>query len=130
MQAWFSEYPAINLKSPIVLTIGQDEWPDIGLDAVFTANTTHIMQVSEAKLMMQTLAENLPSGGVFCQYGPFNIDGQYTSESNRQFDQHLKHEGCGGIQDIAQLQAWAEGLQLQKQVVMPANNLLLVWKKA
>lgn len=130
IQAWLAAYPADNLKGPIPLTIGQDSWPDIAVDAVFSANTTHIMQPNEAKLMMQMVAENLPKGGIFCQYGPFNIDGQYTSDSNQQFDQHLKNEGCGGIRDIEELQRWALGLVPQERIPMPANNFLLVWIKS
>ena len=130
IKAWLAEFPADNLNDPLCLTIGKDNWPDLAIDGVFTANTTHIMQPSEAKLMMQTVANNLSKGGVFCQYGPFNFDGQYTSDSNQHFDQHLKNEGCGGIRDRAELQDWAQGLALQKTIPMPANNFLLVWIKA
>jgi hypothetical protein len=130
IQGWLAEFPADNLKAPLPLTIGQDSWPDVGVDGVFTANTTHIMQPSEAKLMMQAVAQKLPKGGAFCQYGPFNIDGQYTSDSNQNFDQHLRNEGCGGIRDIEELQSWGLGLDLQERIPMPANNFLLVWIKS
>jgi hypothetical protein len=133
IQAWLAECPAElttgNLIAPIPLTIGQSSWPELGIDAVFTANTTHIMQSNEAKLMMQLVAEKLPHRGVFCQYGPFNIDGKFTSNSNYQFDHHLKAEGCGGIRDIEELQRWASGLELLERISMPANNFLLVWRK-
>lgn len=78
--------------------------------------------------MMETIATNLQKGGVFCQYGPFNVDGQYTSEGNRTFDVHLAKEGCGGIRDVDELKKWAIGLRLIEQIQMPANNLLLVWE--
>ncbi|ALS99197.1 DUF938 domain-containing protein [Lacimicrobium alkaliphilum] len=134
INAWIDAYPCSNLKPPLSLTIGEDNWPDSGppgFDGVFTANTTHIMQVSEAREMMQLVAENLPPGGVFCQYGPFNIDGQYTSDSNRAFDQHLLARGCGGIRDIAELQGWVQGrgLVLNRRYQLPANNQLLEWHK-
>ncbi|GAB3034622.1 DUF938 domain-containing protein [Bowmanella dokdonensis] len=131
INAWIEEYPATNLKRPLSFTIGQDPWPAGDFDAVFTANTTHIMQVEEARLMLQMVADNLPLGGVFCQYGPFNIDGQYTSDSNQVFDQHLKAQGCGGIRDIQELKDWLEETDLifMQRVQMPANNQLLVWQK-
>jgi hypothetical protein len=44
-------------------------------DAVFTANTTHIMHIQEVQLMMQMVAQHLPEKGLFCQYGPFRING-------------------------------------------------------
>ena len=127
---WHHEEPAANLLPPLQLTIGQDPWPDIDADGVYTANTTHIMQVEEARLMMELVAESLPSGGIFCQYGPFNIDGAFTSDSNQQFNQHLLQQGYGGIRDISELKQWAgPGLTLAEQVSMPANNLLLCWHK-
>lgn len=134
INAWIDEYCCPNLKRPLSFTIGENSWPGSGpsgFDGVFTANTTHIMQISEAREMMQLVAENLPPGGVFCQYGPFNIDGRYTSDSNRAFDQHLLARGCGGIRDIAELQGWVEnrGLVFSHCHQMPANNQLLEWHK-
>ncbi|MFT4938273.1 MAG: hypothetical protein ACI88A_001297 [Paraglaciecola sp.] len=129
INSWLDDYPADNLCAPISFTIGQDEWPEMDIDGVFTANTTHIMQVAEAQEMMRLVGQRLPVGAVFCQYGPFNVDGNYTSDSNRNFDQHLKNEKCGGIRDIAELQKWAGTMQLCAQIQMPANNFLLVWRK-
>ena len=128
IRQWLDAYPSANLRAPLSLTIGQDNWPEFPFDGVFSANTTHIMQPDEARLMMQLIGDNLPAGGVFCQYGPFNRDGQYTSESNRQFDLNLKAQGFGGLRDICELQNWASKLTLQQIVAMPANNLCLVWQ--
>ncbi|UAA37945.1 DUF938 domain-containing protein [Paraneptunicella aestuarii] len=125
-----------NWRSPLTLTIGVDPWPDAGalFDAVFSANTAHIMQPDEAKLMMQMVAENLTKNGVFCQYGPFKFDGEFTSQSNLEFDQHLRLQGFGGYRDINELTQWAStsehSLQLTHVIDMPANNHLLVWLKA
>ncbi|MEP1552532.1 MAG: DUF938 domain-containing protein [Paraglaciecola sp.] len=127
--AWLAESSANNISAPVEFTLGKSDWPQGEFDAVFTANTTHIMQPSEAKLMMQMVAQNLSDGGIFCQYGPFNIDGQYTSESNKKFDQHLQAEDCGGIRDIAELVGWSKGVTLVEKVIMPANNFLLIWRK-
>lgn len=118
-----------NIAKPVAFTLGQDGWPNVDADAVFTANTTHIMQPDEAKLMMEMVAQNLPVGGVFCQYGPMLVDGNYTSASNQEFDASLKQQGFGGIQDIAQLIKWAKGMTLIEAIPMPANNFLLVWQK-
>lgn len=128
IKAWMEEFPSSNLVGPIEYLVGQHPWPTHPIDSIFTANTTHIMQVDEAQLMMEIVAQKLPEGGLFCQYGPFNIDGQYTSASNRDFDQHLKDQGCGGIRDIAELCEWGQGLSLIEKIQMPANNFLLVWQ--
>jgi hypothetical protein len=127
--AWQQEYPAVNLLPPRAFTVGRDRWPNIDADAVFSANTAHIMQRLEVQTMLQLIGNNLPKGGVFCQYGPFNTNGHYSSASNERFDQHLLNEGCGGIRDIAELKEWAPRLTLQQQIQMPANNLLLVWRR-
>ncbi|MEP2651970.1 MAG: DUF938 domain-containing protein [Paraglaciecola sp.] len=127
--AWLAESSANNIYAPVEFTLGKSDWPQGEFDAVFTANTTHIMQPSEAKLMMQMVAQNLSHGGIFCQYGPFNINGQYTSESNQSFDEHLEAEGCGGIRSIEELVVWANGMTLEEKVEMPANNFILVWRK-
>ncbi|WP_299072647.1 DUF938 domain-containing protein [uncultured Paraglaciecola sp.] len=132
IKAWLKGVRADNLHQPLSLTIDakhSHSLPLANFDAVYSANTTHIMQPAEAQRMMQLVAESLPTGGVFCQYGPFNIDGQYTSASNKAFDQHLKAQNCGGIRDIEELVQWASPLTLIEKIVMPANNFLLVWKK-
>ncbi|MFT2091364.1 DUF938 domain-containing protein [Paraglaciecola sp. 2405UD69-4] len=129
IRTWLADCDASNILPPVEFTLGKSDWPKGEFDAVFTANTTHIMQPAEAQLMMEMIAKNLPEGGVFCQYGPFNIDGKYTSESNQRFDKHLESEGCGGIRSVEELVAWAKGLTLVDKVAMPANNFILIWRK-
>ncbi|MBU3003279.1 DUF938 domain-containing protein [Paraglaciecola arctica] len=127
--SWLEDVPVSNLLPPISFTVGINNWPLGDFDAVYTANTTHIMQPSESKLMMQLVADGLPKGGVFCQYGPFNFQGRYTSESNAAFDQHLKEQGCGGIRDVDELVEWANSMNLIEKISMPANNFMLIWQK-
>lgn len=127
--AWLEEAGVSNGIPPVAFTIGQDDWPLATADAVFTANTAHIMQADVTQLMMEMVSEHLPSHGVFCQYGPFTVNGEYTSDGNRSFDRHLIMEGCGGMRDIQELVQWAGSLTLVHRVAMPANNFLLVWRK-
>lgn len=127
--AWVDQANCHNVLPVKEFFIGQHEWNFEQIDGVFTANTAHIMQHNEVELMMQTISDNLPVGGMFCQYGPFNIDGQFTSQSNQQFDLQLRQQGCGGIVDIAQLKAWSKDLVLADQINLPANNMLLVWHR-
>lgn len=129
IKSWLKEVAVNNLHQPVAFTIGTNDWPLANVDAVYTANTTHIMQPSEAQLMMQLVADNLADGGVFCQYGPYNFQGQYTSESNQAFDRHLSEQRCGGIRDIDELTLWAKPLVLIEKVAMPANNFMLIWQK-
>lgn len=130
IKAWIKESQLTNINMPVEFMLGRDTWPVVQVDAVFTANTTHIMQSQEAKVMMEMVAQHLLKGGVFCQYGPMKVDGAFTSDSNQAFDRKIREEGRGGIRDIEELKSWANGMTLQEVYPMPANNFLLVWYKA
>lgn len=129
ISAWMTASGAQNIKPPIRFVIGQDPWPNLPIDAVFSANTAHIMQPDEVQLMMAQIAAHLGEGGIFCQYGPMRLQGLFTSNSNRLFEQSLKAQGYGGIRDIDELILWGKGLRLIARIPMPANNFLLVWRK-
>src|SRR5277367_1786675 len=81
---------ARNLRPPTVLDVKQTVWPLRHVDAIFTANTLHIMSWPEVLAMYQGLGAILAAGGVMCVYGPFRYHGRYTSESNRAFDRMLQ----------------------------------------
>ena len=129
IHCWLSESTSENICPPIEFCIGQHDWPDMFVDGVFSANTAHIMQAGEAKLMMQMIGENLPTKGIFCQYGPFTQGGAFSSDSNLLFHQKLVSEGYGGYRDLDELRDWAPQLVLKKRLDMPANNVMLVWQK-
>lgn len=72
------------------------------------------------------------AGGCFCQYGPFNYAGAYTSQSNARFDHWLRQQDpLRGIRDFEAVAALATeaGLKLEADHEMPANNRLLQWRK-
>jgi len=130
IKAWLNAHPAGNLLAPLTLDVSSDTWPAQQYDAVFSANTAHIMSEAEVAAMFAGVGRLLSSGGVFLLYGPFNIGGQYTAESNERFDQWLKvQDPRMGVRDLDWLVdlASATGLQLQEVVDMPADNKTLVW---
>lgn len=130
--AWIGENPSPNLVPPVELDVRAASWPVDNVDAVFTANTTHIMHWPEVVQMIRGVAALLPPGGVFAQYGPFNYNGSYTSESNQRFDASLRARDAGmGIRDFQAVEETARsgGMVLIEDVAMPANNRTLVWKK-
>lgn len=129
INAWIDDFPSENLHRPIALKFPFDDLPNINFDAVFTANTAHIMLQDQVISMMQKVSNGLARNGVFCQYGPFTIKGEFSSQSNIDFHQHLLNEGCGGYRGIEELQIWAPQLRLVEVVPMPANNVMLVWHK-
>jgi cyclopropane fatty-acyl-phospholipid synthase-like methyltransferase len=129
INAWISESSLSNLIQPVEFKVGVDPFPALPFDGIFSANTAHIMQKHEAKLLMELVSQKLPKGGTFCQYGPFTQSGIYSSQSNAEFHQSLVERGYGGYRDIDELEAWAKRLTLKEMITMPANNLMLVWTK-
>ena len=132
IQQWIAECAHTNIRLPYELDVLQPDWPT-GFDAVFSANTAHIMSWPTAHHMIEQVGLRLPSAGLFALYGPFNYQGSYTSESNRQFDQHLRAVNPDqGIRDFEVINETAEaaGLTLVEDNPMPANNRLIIWRKA
>jgi cyclopropane fatty-acyl-phospholipid synthase-like methyltransferase len=130
--AWIEEFALPNLRGPLRLEVSENAWPVVQANYVFSANTVHIMGWSEVQRMFAGIGRVLQPAGVFCLYGPFNRNGQFTSESNRAFDESLKaHDSKMGIRDDRALVALADdcGLKLSKDYSMPANNRVLVWTK-
>jgi cyclopropane fatty-acyl-phospholipid synthase-like methyltransferase len=121
-----------NLRAPTVLDVRQTVWPLRSADAIFTANTLHIMSWPEVTAMYRGLGEILTPGGVVCVYGPFRYHGRYTSPSNEDFDRMLKErDPKSGLRDLDELGTLAAqvGLRLHDDHDMPANNRLLQFIK-
>jgi cyclopropane fatty-acyl-phospholipid synthase-like methyltransferase len=121
-----------NLRTPTVLDVRQTVWPLRSVDAIFTANTLHIMSWPEVTAMYRGLGDVLSPGGVVCVYGPFRYHGRYTSASNEDFDLMLKErDPRSGLRDLDELGTLAAqfGLRLDTDHDMPANNRLLQFTK-
>jgi cyclopropane fatty-acyl-phospholipid synthase-like methyltransferase len=132
IQMWIDDADLENVLPPIELNVDHSPWPTSGYDAVFSANTVHIMGMKSVVNMFAGVGKVLTAGGVFCLYGPFNYNGQYTSQSNAEFDHWLRLRNSGScikhFEDLCEL-AETNGMQLQQDHKMPANNRTLVWKK-
>ncbi len=130
---WIDAFPAANLHRPLALDVNQCPWSVSVVDAVFTANTCHIMPWSAVEAMFAGLKKILAPRAVVVIYGPFKYRGRFTTESNARFDQWLKagasHQGIRDIEAVTEL-ACAVGLDLVADHSMPANNQLLVFNRA
>ncbi len=129
---WVAEANLPNLKLAQELDVMQATWPTLRPDHVFSANTAHIMPWTGVKAMLDNVATLLPLNGLFLLYGPFNADGQFTSEGNRQLDAWAREAFAGaGLRDQRDVvnQATKLGLKLREDVAMPANNRLLVFTR-
>ena len=132
IQAWVDGAHLPNLLSPLVLDVNNNHWPEQQFDAVFTANTLHIMSWNSVQNLMQNVGQRLDLNGYLAIYGPFNYGGNYTSSSNAQFDQWLKQQSkYSAIRNFEDLQKLAthHSLELCEDYAMPANNRILLWKK-
>ncbi len=134
IRAWLDEANLANTPPPLVLDALQSPWPEIDADAVFTANSLHIMGVDAVEALFRGVGRVLAGapGGTLVAYGPFNYGGAYSSDSNRDFDAWLKaRDPRSGIRDFETIDVLAstEGLRLVADVAMPANNRCLVWSR-
>lgn len=131
INAWINDAGLTNLGSPIELDVLQAFEPKMKFDGVFSANTAHIMSMDAVRCMFQVVASCLDSSGMFCLYGPFNENGQFSSDSNRAFDQSLRSQNSEmGIRDIEELDTLARqnGMSRLAAYAMPANNQIHIWK--
>jgi len=123
-----------NLRAPRELDVRVTPWPgEAMVDAVFSANTLHIMSWAEVEACFAELGRLLPGGGTLGIYGPFRYRGGYTSASNAAFDAGLRaRDPASGIRDFEGVDALARaaGLELLADWAMPANNQLLAWRRA
>lgn len=129
---WVEEAGLSNLCKSLALNVVDEQWPCQEIDALFTANTLHIMSWQEIECLFSGLAKYLTDKAVVCIYGPFNYQGNYTSTSNEQFDQWLKaRDPKSGIRDFEAIEVLAKAANLitRNDFTMPANNRLLVLQK-
>jgi hypothetical protein len=118
------------LADAITLDVTTGPWPDGPYEAVFTANTAHIMPASAVSDLVAGAATVLAPGGLLLLYGPFSDGGQHSAPSNAAFDAHLRNlDPAMGVRDADWISTLAEGqgLRALADVAMPANNRLLVF---
>jgi SAM-dependent methyltransferase len=133
IRAWVESASLFNVKMPIALDVEEAPWPPCDADAIFSANSVHIISLAATERMFAGIGRVLKGGGLCALYGPFNYGGLFTSESNRLFDEWLRsRDPESGVKDFECIDALAggAGLDLVEDFKMPANNRLLLWRKA
>jgi cyclopropane fatty-acyl-phospholipid synthase-like methyltransferase len=131
IRLWLEEAGLANLPPPLSLDVC-GAWPRGRFDALFTANTLHIMSWEDVRTMFAAMAAVLEPDCLLAIYGPFNYQGAFTSPSNAAFDAWLKQRSArSGIRDFAAVDRLARsiGFQLLEDHPMPANNRMLLWKR-
>lgn len=129
--AWLDEALLPNTPAPLEFDVAK-AWPEQRFDAIFSANTLHIMPWAAVQSLFAGLSVLLVEGAKVAIYGPFNYGGRFTSESNAAFDRWLKDRGAHqGIRDFDAVNDLAEraGLVLLEDRAMPSNNRCLIWQR-
>lgn len=131
IRAWLDEARLPNTPSPLPLDV-DGPWPPARFDAIYSANTLHIMSAAQVETLFAQLPSVLTDDALVVIYGPFRYRGQHTSASNAAFDASLRAgDPLSGIRDFEWVDdlASAQGLQLIEDRAMPANNRCLIWRR-
>lgn len=133
--AWTADAGLANLEAALDIDAARpDLWPPVQTQVVFCANMIHISPWSATEGLMAGAAVVLPDpGGLLVLYGPYRETDVPLAPSNAAFDDSLKSRNPDwGLRDLAEVVALAKshGLHLTRRVEMPANNLMLLFRRA
>jgi len=121
-----------NIAPPLVLDVREPTWPVTRADAVLCINMIHIAPWTAAIGLLRGAAAVLPRGGPLVLYGPFFRADAPTAPSNTAFDLSLKARdpdwGVRRLEDVTAAAA-EQGLDLAERIEMPANNLVVVYRR-
>ena len=132
IEAWQADSAADNLLPPVFLDAAAQPWPVDGADAILCVNMVHISPWVATEGLMRGAGRLLPPGGPLILYGPYRRKGMPTAPSNEAFDQSLKARNpLWGLRDVEAVkdEATGQGLGFERLYEMPANNLILVFRK-
>lgn len=132
IHAWHEQAGLNNLEAPLRIDVEEQPWPVARADAILCTNMVHISRWQATQGLMRGAAQLLPSGAPLVLYGPYLREGEPTAPSNVAFDQSLRARNPEwGLRDVAAVVAEAEtqGLRFERLVEMPANNLMLVFRR-
>lgn len=130
--AWEEEAALSNLRLPLAIDASVPDWPLERADAVVCINMVHISPWSATEGLMAGAARLLESGRPLVLYGPYRREDRVLEPSNAAFDEDLKRrDPRWGLRRVEDMRACAldHGLAFDSLVDMPANNLVLVFRK-
>lgn len=130
--AYVEEASLPNLREPILLDASAARWPVEHADALVCINMVHISPWEAAEGLFAGAARVLAAGSPLILYGPYLEDDVETAPSNLAFDESLKmRDPRWGLRQLSHVDALAQshGFARTRRVAMPANNLVLVYRK-
>ena len=132
IRQWLDDARLPNTPPPLTFDINGA--PPAGrFDALYSANTLHIMGWDEVQRLFEGLPALMTDDALITVYGPFNYQGAFTSPSNAAFDASLRAaDPQRGIRDFEAVDALARsaGLVLVEDRAMPANNRCITWRRS
>ena len=136
--AWCAQTGAASALAPVRLDVMSSSWPSVAdefadkFDAIYCANMLHIAPWATCRALMAGAAKYLAPQGALVTYGPYLQRNVPTSPGNLAFDASLRQRnpawGIRQLEDVVH-QALLGGLRLSERLEMPANNLLLVFRR-
>jgi SAM-dependent methyltransferase len=132
IEAWRADSGLFNLLPAVSLDARAAQWPVPQADAVLCINMIHISPWPATLGLLRGAGRLLEAGAPLYLYGPYRRDGVETAPSNEAFDESLRARNPEwGLRELEAVEAEAgtHGLQLDRIVEMPANNLSVVFRK-
>lgn len=126
--AWCAGLP--NALAPLAIDAAAGDFP--AADAILCINMIHISPWEATLGLLAGAGRALPPGAALVLYGPYRRHGVETAPSNEAFELWLKEKdpryGLRFVETVSEAAA-PHGLALERLVEMPANNLMLVYKR-
>ncbi len=132
IRSWIDDAGVGNVRVPLALDVRSATAMPASVDAVFSANTAHIMGIDAVRAMFSLVGDALRATGVFCLYGPLRVGGSFNALSNEQFDMSLRQQDpVMGIRDVETLDEFGAtcGLVRRRLYAVPSNNYVAVWAR-
>lgn len=121
-----------NIALPALIDAAASDWPVTRADSILCCNMVHIAPWSAAQGLFAGAGRLLPPSAPLLLYGPFIEADTPTADSNLAFDASLRDRNPDwGLREVTALDglAQAAGLYRTRRIAMPANNLMLVWRR-
>eukprot|EP01084_Bolivina_argentea_P041748 77072_1 len=129
------------IKNPFVLDLNEIDHRmntpnNIKYDVIFAINVFQVTSMQSWNKLIEHSFYNLMNldnpNRMLLIYGPFKLDGQYTSESNEQWDKERQGNANKPdyyIKDMTEMNNYANkfSFELSEKIEMPSNNFCLIF---
>lgn len=131
--AYRADHEGENLRPPLALDASNENWPIERADAALCINMVHISPWEATIGLFRGCANVLAQGAPVVLYGPYLENDVETAPSNLAFDASLRERNPDwGLRAVAEVDKVAadRGFERTARHAMPANNIVLVYRKS